>query len=83
MKLKLSYGVLHGTIHSPETGTFGAVLQAKTDATRKGTPMTLDTETSIVTVEVPIPRSKNVKKFLIPLTGFTHTVLADEENSKA
>lgn len=80
-KLNLSYAVLHGVIHSPETGQIGAVLQAKTDATRKGTPMTLDTDTGIVTVEVPVPRSKSVKKFLIPLTGFTHTILSDEKNS--
>ena len=88
MKLSLSYAVLHGPIHSPDTGVLGPVLQAKGDSARKGTPMFLDTDTGIVTVDVPVAQSKGkgIKKFLIPFTGFTHTVqeaVEIEKNSKA
>ncbi len=88
MKLQLSYGNLHSVIHSPETGQLGPVLQTVGDSARKGTPMFLDTETSIVTVDVPLAqgKGKGIKKFLIPLTGFTHVVLAEapiETNRKA
>ena len=85
MQVKLSYGNLHGPIHSPETGSYGPVLQSTGDSARKGTPMTLDTDTGIVTVEVPVAQSKGkgMRRFLIPLSGFTHTVAVDEAPRKA
>ena len=74
----LSYAVLHGPIHHPETGQFGPVLQDHDDSARKGVKMVqLDGE---VLVEVPAKLNPGKKlPFLIDNSGFTHRVLANNE----
>lgn len=73
----LSYAVLHGPIHHPDTGEIRRVLTAKGDGLNKAVKMTLFGDK--VLVEVPFAKnSKKFAKLVIPLTGFTHTVLADE-----
>lgn len=78
---QLSYAVLHGPIHHPDTGQFGPVLSNKSDGIRSGLKMTqLDGE---VMIEVPNKKvPKKTLKFLVDNSGFTHRVLAaSEENS--
>lgn len=79
---KLSYAVLHGPIHHPDTGQIGSVLQ--TEGTAQIKPVkSIELTAGVVTVVVPNAKDKKrFTTFLIPLTGFTHTVLALEENSK-
>jgi len=73
---QLSYAVLHGPIHTPETGQYGPVLSALRTNNVKAVKMTqLDGE---VLVEIPYAKDpKKVSRMLISNTGFTHRVLAD------
>lgn len=74
-KVELSYGVLHGPIHHPDTGTYGPTLIVKGDAQNKPV-VSMTLEAGLVTVLIPSAKDKKQSKtFLIPLTGFTHTVL--------
>ena len=73
---QLSYAVLHGPIHTPETGQYGPVLSSLRMNNVKAVKMTqLDGE---VLVEIPESKDpKKTKKILISNTGFTHRVLVD------
>lgn len=75
MSQLLSYAVLHGPIHHPETGSYGPVLSMVADGARKAVKMT-QLEGQVL---LEIPCAKNPKKtmeFLIDNSGFTHRVLA-------
>jgi hypothetical protein len=73
---KLSYAVLHNSIHVPQTGTYGPVLCAVATGSYKPVNMTqLETQ---VLVEIPDSKdSKKLFKILIDNSGFTHRVLAE------
>ncbi len=73
---EISYATMHGHIHHPETGQFGPTLQNWSDTARKATKMTLCEPW--VLVEVPAQKNpKKIIQFLVPVTGFIHTVLAE------
>ena len=79
--MKVRYAVMHGTIHTPETGAIGPVLSNVFDPQRYPVNMTLSDDSKRITVEAFHPKNrKQSTKLEIPITNFTHFVL-DEKNS--
>jgi hypothetical protein len=72
---ELDYAVLHGVIHTPETGQLGPVLQNKSDSLRKAVTMTISEPWVIVEVR-DAKDPKKIHVLPVPITGFTHTRLA-------
>jgi hypothetical protein len=76
MARELSYAVLHGSIHHPDTGQIGPVLTLKGDSAHKAVKSMIQLNGEVV---VEVPNAKNPKlttTFLIDNSGFTHRVLA-------
>jgi hypothetical protein len=69
----VDHAVCHGVMHYPGIGQFGPTLNRNQVGSVKVLDMTMGD--SFVTVEVQGPQL-NKATVLIPLTGFTHIVLA-------
>jgi hypothetical protein len=70
---KLSYAVLHAPVHVPDMGSIGPTLSTiKNPTIKQLESMTL--EDGFVTIKVA--SSKQVFEVLVPITSFTHMVVA-------
>lgn len=79
---ELAYGVLHGTVHTPQSGQIGPVLSATPGPITKAVKMTVDEP--FVTVEVPNKTGK-ATVINVPIVNFSHMVVKEDlaTNNKA
>lgn len=70
------YAVMHGPIHTPQAGHLKQVLKNTSDPENRAVKMKISGDFVVVTATNPA--TKKSVEILVPLTGFTHLVLADQ-----